>query len=103
MIEEVYPIMEIVSINQIAKSFWNGLEGSVNYGLSYAKGTANLQSNFAANVKYRTNYLLNKLAINSIISDNSDLRSRKQDITYSLYYYFKKRAFSYFVGIKKYT
>jgi len=98
MIEEVYPIMEIVSINQIAKGFLQGLEGSVNYGLSYAKGTANLQSNFTANVKYRTNFLLNKLSVNSIISDNSDLRSRKQDITYSLYYYFKKRAFSYFVG-----
>jgi hypothetical protein len=93
MIEEVHPIMEIVSINQIAKNFWQGLDGSFSYGLSYAKGTSNLQSNFAANVSYRTNHFLNKLVLNSIISNNSQEVSRKQDATYSLYYYFRKRAF----------
>jgi len=96
MIEEVYPIMEIVSINQIAKNFWQGLEGSISYGLSYAKGTSNLQSNFAGNIKYRTNYLLNKLTVNSVISDNNELVSRKQDVINALYYYFKKRAFANF-------
>lgn len=93
MIEDVYPIMEIVSINQIAKNFWQGLDGSFSYGLSYSKGTDNLQSNLAANVSYRTNNFLNKLLVNSIISNNSQELSRKQDVTYSLFYYFKKRAF----------
>lgn len=98
MIEQVVPIMDIVSINQIARTFWQGLEGSVSYGLSYAKGTTNLQSNFAGNIKYRTNHWLNKVTLNSVISDNTEQLSRKQDITYSLYYYFKKRTFINFTA-----
>lgn len=93
MIEEIVPIMKIVAINQIAKNFWQGLEGSVSYGLSYAKGTSNLQSNFAGNIKHRTNHWLNKIVLNSIISNNNEQISRKQDATYSLFYYFEKRTF----------
>lgn len=94
MIEEVYRLMDIVSINQVATSFWKGLEGSANYGLSYAKGSDNLQSNFAFNVKYRSNHLLHRIVINSIISNNAEIYSQKQDATYSLYYYFYKRTFA---------
>lgn len=93
MIDDVYKMMDIVSINQVAKSFWSGLEGSVSYGLSYAKGSSNLQSNFATTVNYRTNNFLNKMSINSIISINNEDVSRKQDAAYSLFYYFKKRTF----------
>lgn len=93
MIEDVYRMMDIVAISQVAKSFWSGLEGSVSYGLSYAKGSSNLQSNLGATVKYRTNHFLNKMSINSIISINDEQVSRKQDASYSLFYYYKKRAF----------
>jgi hypothetical protein len=93
MIEGVYPMMHIVSIDQIAKNFWQGLDGSVSYGFSYAKGSNNLQSNFALTVKYRTNHLLNNLSLNSIISNNAEKSSTKQDATYSIYYYFAKRSF----------
>ena len=98
MIEEVYKMIEIVSISQVATKFWKGLEGSVNYGLSYTKGTNNLQSNFSGNVKYRTNHFLHQLNVNSIISDNATTRSRKQDATYALNYYYKKRAFLRYSG-----
>lgn len=98
MIEEVYQMIEIVSISQVSTNFWKGLEGSVDYGLSYTKGTNNLQSNFSSNTKYRTNYFLHRFEVNSIISDNSVTRSRKQDATYSLNYYYKKRAFLGYSG-----
>ena len=104
MINEVYRLMDIVSINQIATGFWSGLEGSVSYGLSYAKGSDNLQSNFAANVKYRSNHFLNRVVVNSIISNNAEVLSQKQDATYSLYYYIFKRTFlSYLVGWQQNT
>jgi hypothetical protein len=104
MVKEVYQIIEIVSISQVATSFWKGLEGSVNYGLSYTKGTNNLQSNFAANAKLRGTHFLNQIQLNSIISDNATTRSRKQDATYSLNYYFRKRSFlRYSVAIQQNT
>lgn len=98
MIKEVYKMIEIVSISQVATKFWKGLEGSFSYGLSYTKGTNNLQSNFSANVKYRTNYFLHQLNLNSILSDNSTTKSQKQDATYGLNYYYKKRAFLRYSG-----
>lgn len=93
MIEERVHVIDIVTLNQVAKSFWSGIDGSVSYGLSYAKGSSNLQSNFAATAKLRTNNILNQVSINSIISNNAETVSRKQDAGYSFYFYFKKKTF----------
>jgi hypothetical protein len=98
MVEEVVPIMNIVALNQVAKNFWSGINGSVSYGLSYAKGTSNLQSTFIANAKLRTNNFLNQINLNSIISNNQESVSRKQDAGYTLSYYFKKRTFVGFLA-----
>lgn len=97
MIEEIIPIMNIVALNQVAKSFWSGINGSVSYGLSYAKGTSNLQSNFIAGAKLRTNHILNQINLNSIISNNQESISRKQDAGYAISYFFKKRTFVSFI------
>jgi hypothetical protein len=82
----------------VAKNLWSGINGSVSYGLSYAKGTSNLQSTFIANAKLRTNNFLNQINLNSIISNNQESVSRKQDAGYTLSYYFKKRTFVGFLA-----
>jgi putative salt-induced outer membrane protein YdiY len=44
---------EVISIQQSEGSFWSQLNGSIDYGLSYASGHDALTSSLGANVKYQ--------------------------------------------------
>ena len=80
--QETYPLIEIVNISQVSSKFWQGLDGSLNYGISFASGTQNLQSTFNSDVNYRQRTFKHELRVNSVISQSETTFSQKQDATY---------------------
>jgi hypothetical protein len=91
--QETYPLEEIVNISQISSSFWQGLDGSMDYGISFASGTENLQSTFSGNVSYKQKLFKHELKLNSVISQSETTFSQKQDATYYGSRYLFKRGF----------
>ena len=91
--QEMHPMEEIVRITQVGATFWAGLNGSLNYGISYASGTENLQSNFAGDITYAQKTLKHSIRVNSNISQSNTNFTQKQDATYYLNKYVMKRGF----------
>lgn len=91
--QETYSLSEIVSISQVSSKFWQGLDGSLNYGISFASGTQNLQSTFNSNVSYRQRKFKHEIRLNSVISQSETTYSQKQDANYYGSRYIMKRGF----------
>jgi hypothetical protein len=91
--QETHSMTNIVSIGQVGTNFWAGLDGSVDYGISYASGTENLQSNFTADINYPQKSYKHRIRLNSNISQGNTNATQKQDATYYLNKYIWKRGF----------
>ena len=91
--QETYALDEIVDISQVSSGFWRGLDGSVNYGISYASGTQNLQSTFNGDVSFKQKKFKHELIVTSVISQSKTTQSVKQDATYYVSRYILKRGF----------
>ncbi len=92
--KEVISLHEITSLNQVNSSFWKQVNGSFDAGFSYTKGNENLQFNSSGEIKYRTKKFLNMISFTSVITDNAQRLSRKQDGGYSLKAFHKKSFFT---------
>lgn len=92
--EEQFLLTEITSITQINSKFWQQLNGSFDAGYSYTRGNQNLQFNGSGEIERRTKKNLNKLEFSSVISDNSQNLSKKQNGSYALQIFHKKSFFS---------
>ena len=91
--QETYPLNEIVSIAQISASFWQGLDGSVSYGVSFATGTGNFQSTFRGNVSSKQKKIKHQVDLTSIISIGSTDTTKNQSASYSVKRYVFKRGY----------
>ena len=88
------PLEDIVELNPIESTFWEKLNGSVSAGLSYTRGTDNLQFNSNGVINHRTNRVLNTISYNGNISENTVSKSEKQDAGYRIQYTYKTRIFN---------
>ncbi|MCF6353164.1 MAG: DUF481 domain-containing protein [Cyclobacteriaceae bacterium] len=92
--QEIISLHEITSLNQINSSFWKQINGSLDAGFSYTKGNENLQFNSSGEIKHRTKKFLNMLSYTSVITNNFQRLSKKQDGGYSLKAFHKKSFFT---------
>jgi uncharacterized protein DUF481 len=81
--QENIPLIEITNLVQINSSFWKQLNGSFDAGYSYTHGNQNLQFNSTGEIKHRTKKFLNKINYDAVISDNSNVISRRQNGGYT--------------------
>jgi hypothetical protein len=63
---------DVISIQQSEGTFWSQLDGSIDYGLSYASGHDALTSSLGANVKYQRTKDYVSLATSSQFSTQSE-------------------------------
>lgn len=74
----------IVRINRIKESFWDIIEGSVQFGFSFTKASNIGQLSFGGNAKYRTKINVSELKLNSVITTTeSEPTSSKNDLSFS--------------------
>ncbi len=92
--KEKMPLTDITSLTQINANFWQQLNGNFDAGYSFTKGNQNLQFNSSGEVERRTKKNLNKLEYSSIISNNSQSVSKKQNAGYIFQIFHKKSIFS---------
>lgn len=74
------PLADIVQITSIKKSFLQKIDGSVDMGLSYTKASDVFLYNLATSVTHRTPKFETKFNLSSILTDQKNLISRKNDI-----------------------
>ena len=74
------PIADIVEITSIKKNFFKKMDGSVDAGLSYTKASEVFQYNLATTVTYRTPKYSTEFDLSSILTDQKDDITRKNDI-----------------------
>jgi hypothetical protein len=91
---QTVPLKDIVGLNPIREKFWKKLDGSLSMGLSFTKGTENLQFNSGGNVSYRTKRAVHSISFNTNISENQASRSTKQDAGYRYQLFYKKRIYN---------
>ena len=91
--QDVYALKEIVSIAQISTSFWQGLDGSLSYGINFASGTKNFQSTFRGDIRYKQRKFKHQINLTSIISIGSTDTTRNQSAGYSVKRYLWKRGY----------
>ncbi len=87
-------LTKITSLTQINSNFWHQLNGFIDAGFSYTNGNQNLQFNSSGELERRTQKFLNRIEYNSIISDNSQNITKKQDGGYTLQAFHKNSVFS---------
>ena len=90
------PLIEIVEITPVRKSFWRRLSGNVDLGSSYTKATELGQLTFNSAVKYtQRNYFTNLVmnSLNSIQSNLDSTRVRTNSISGTYYHRIKKDWF----------
>ncbi len=92
--QEMISLHEITSLQQVNANFWKQTNGFFDAGFSYTKGNDNLQFNSSGEISHRTKKFLNKLNFNSIITENSQNASKKQDGGYTLKAFHKKSFFT---------
>ncbi len=92
--QELISLHEITSLEQINSKFWKQINGSFDAGLSYTRGNENLQFNSSGEIKHRTKRFLNMLSYTSVITDNAQRLSKKQDGGYTLKAFHKKSFFT---------
>ena len=92
--QEMIPLHEITSLAQVNSKFWKQLNGSFDAGFSFTKGNENLQFNSSGEIEHRTKKFLNTLSFTSVITENSQRQSRKQDGGYTLKAFHKKSFFT---------
>ncbi len=92
--QELISLHEITSLNQINSSFLKQLNGSLDAGFSYTRGNENLQFNSSGEITHRTKRFLNMLSFNSVVTENSQRLSKKQDGGYTLKVFHKKSFFT---------
>lgn len=91
--QQTYALSEIVAIAQISASFWQGLDGSVSYGVSFASGTQNFQSTFRGKVTYKQKKFKHQINLTSIIAIGSTDTTKNQSAGYSVKRYLWKRGY----------
>lgn len=84
----------ITSLVQINSNFWQQLNGFIDAGYSYTHGNNNFQFNSSGEIERRTRKFLNKLEYSSIISDNSQNISKRQNGDYTFQVFHKRTIFS---------
>ncbi len=106
---KIIPMDELVRIIPVKGTFLSRIDGSINAGVNYSKGSDVLKYNFGANVSYRALRDLVKLSGYSEItrqqftSDTTDI-TKKQNAELSYARYFNKRWFvSPFAGVEQNT
>ncbi len=91
---EHIPLRDITSLVQINSKFWRQLNGYIDAGYSYTHGNQNFQFNSSGELERRTQRFSNKLEYSSIISDNSQTISKRQNGDYSFQVFHKRTIFS---------
>jgi len=77
--------LQVVRITPIEKTFWSRIDGSVNFGVSYTKGSQIGRGDFSGNVKYREekNFIELRVASNATIESQGEAITRSEgSLTY---------------------
>jgi len=73
---------QVVQINQLEASFWEGLHGGINSGLQFTKSNSQAQFNFSANASYRKERWLAQAQYNTSFSGSKGNPSNlRNDLT----------------------
>ncbi|MCB2222069.1 MAG: DUF481 domain-containing protein [Bacteroidetes bacterium] len=88
------PMIEIVQMTTIKNRFFNRLDGSVDLGLSYTKASDLFQYNLNTKVSHRATNYQTEFLFNSILTDQKDLVTRKNDVGITLSRFFKGPVFA---------
>ena len=86
---------DIISVQQSEGNFWNQLNGSIDYGLSYASGNSTLSSSLAADVNYQHTKNYVELATSSQFSRQSNGPSTNRFTFDAEYFRFLSRQWFY--------
>lgn len=92
--QEFVPLINITNFEQINSNFWQQLNGSFDAGYSYTNGNDNLQFNSTGEIKHRSKKFLNKIEYDAVISDNSNVISRRQNGGYTFQSFHKNSFFT---------
>jgi len=93
------PMIEVVEINQIKKTFWNRLNGQVTAGLSYTRANSNLQLNAGGDLSYRAVNSSQSVSYSIIFtSAEGQDDNQRQDANYSFNWFFTDQWYSIAVG-----
>jgi hypothetical protein len=85
----------VVEITRINNRFWGKLDGNLDFGFSYTKGSEVRQLNSSMNLEYRPTNSLTTISGNSILTEQPERNTTtKQDLSVS-YRYFTKNNFAY--------
>jgi hypothetical protein len=88
------PILDIVKLKPISSSFWKELDGSLNAGFSYTRGTQNMQTSANGEIKYRTNKTSHMMYFSNNISINETSESEKQDGGYRFQLFYRRQVYN---------
>jgi len=93
-LETVLFLKYIVRIKQINESFWDILDGYIQLGVSYNKGSNVAELNFGADLIYTLKTRRFELLLNSDISaSEGNSTSKNQDASFTYYKYMEKKWF----------
>jgi hypothetical protein len=91
---ESVPLIDIVKLKPISSNFWKELDGFINAGFSYTKGTQNTQTSASGEAKYRTSRTSHQLYFSNNISINETSESQKQDGGYRFQLFYKRQVYN---------
>jgi len=93
-LETVLILKYIIRIKQINESFWDILDGYIQLGVSFNKGSNVAELNFGADLIYTLKARRFELLLNSDISaSEGNSTSKSQDASFTYYRYMKKKWF----------
>lgn len=89
------PLRDIVEITPIKRSFFQKIDGSIDFGLSYTKASNVFQYSANLQATHRTVNYATRFNLNSILTDNGESgTSRNNDIGIGVTRYFPKKWFA---------
>ena len=89
------PMIDVVEINRIKKTFWNRLNGQFTAGLSYTRANSNLQLNGGGDLSYRALNSSQSVSYSIIFtSAEGQDENQRQDAIYSFNWFFTDQWYS---------
>lgn len=71
-------LSEVFAVVPMEQSFWQQLDGSIDFGFSYVRSTKAVQYSLSAETHYKTRKVYGDLALNSLFTSQEDAESASQ-------------------------
>lgn len=95
----VTPLIEIVEITPIKKSFWKRIDGSADLGFSYTRANTIAQFTFNGEAKYTQRHYFSKLKVSALNTEQKEQAPvNRNEIALSYYHRLKKNWFGVGIG-----